>query len=170
MPTIHDADRETLLKMVGHLADCSAQTRDACEQPVHEWTLAAWTVVLGRLEGFTWWWTTTDPEDKRRLALAVFRVVSNLALNVERERRKVVTENTALRDELAQQANGATLRTNEEILSATARALAMVARPGVSARQQYAAARVAEALRWVLEAPLGATKTGFHPERDQGIA
>lgn len=170
MPTIHDADRETLLKMVGHFADCGSQAREWCQNPVHEWDLGAWTVVLDRLDLYGWWFATAEQEDKRRLTLAVFRVVSNLARNVDRERRKAVTQNTALRDELAQQANGARLRTHEEILAAASRALAMVARPGVSARQQYAAARVAEALRWVLEAPLGETKTGFHPERDPGIA
>jgi hypothetical protein len=68
--------------------------------------------------------------------------------------------------ELRQLQAGHLYRTHDEVLSAIEGHQQVVARPRVTAREQYAAARVVEALKWVLEGPAMPTTTTFRRSGD----
>ena len=166
-PTIYEVTPEQLVEQLVHVSGCGA-----CEGwGVHRWGLDQWMVVLGRILPGKW----SPAKDSQslmegsRVVEAVFKVIWILGRRRERRAVETESENQKLREELTQNAGG-TRRTLEEIIAAGQQAAKIVRAPRVPARSQYAAARVLEALQWVLEAPLGETKTGFHPHREDGIA
>lgn len=170
MPRVQDIPVETLLQHLTHLAGGCPY----CIDPVHRWSLPVWEAVLTRILDHAyvpWTRTPPDPDQIQRLTQAatanrvVVTTLIGLLFDAESTRHKTEARIAALETELRQLQAGHLLRSHDEILSAIEAAHRLIARTKVTARAQYAAARVAEALKWVLEHPeTPTTTTAFNPK------
>jgi hypothetical protein len=91
--------------------------------------------------------------------------VGQWLVDTEQRMAALQREDEHLRSDLAALEGGALKRTRAEIHEAIEDCRQFIAAPGIALRRQYAAARVAEALTWVLERPESRTGTQFDRDR-----
>lgn len=89
------------------------------------------------------------------------RALLELMQGVSHQAAKTRERDAKLEGELAQLRGGHLFRTHDEILGAIDDALALALGTGATQSRRQTAARVAEALRWVLEPPETPTRTSF---------
>ena len=168
MATIQDCPVDLLIQRLDHLPEC--YDNFGCNDPVHRWNIDSWKIVFDRLVSWSSDVSSLSDTIRRGLPRRLFDAVEGLVRQSWHHAECIRQDNAKIRSDLEQIRNGAAMRTREEIIAAIEAATIITTTPRVQARTQYAAMRVAQALTWALEAPLGCTKTGFHPDRADGIA
>lgn len=162
------SENSELLVRLRHYRQC--QLRSHCADAVHAWTWNQWFSAAHRLfpERIYAEAGVRDFSAEQR-ARSEFETFAEAIVEMCRIQQavcvKVSARNDKLEAELRQLQAGHLLRSHDEILAAIETCQKTMGTVGVSARSQYAASRIAEALKWVLEPPDVPTLTGFDSRR-----
>lgn len=156
---------ETITAAMEHWTECQ-RGRPHCEHPVHRWSWDDWRAAIERLaDGIQSWILAESAPQRAHMIGKALKYVLVLAERVQTTATQAEHRNGQLTEELAQLQAGHLLRSHEEILDRLTAIHNLIAQPKVTARSQYAASRVAEALKWVLEGPRVPTATSFEKGR-----